>query len=97
MNDFLMWIGGIIATGLFSLIGWVFTMVFARINEIKLEARSVGNELDAHKLYAANNYANKNDVKTVRDEIVRHLERIEDKMDRRRSQDPDDGRNTSRN
>lgn len=83
MNDFLMWAGGIIATGLFSLVGGVFAMIFGKMKDHANKHDELETRFDAHRLYAAENYAGKSDLKTIKDEIVGQLNRIEDKLDRK--------------
>lgn len=91
MQDFLMWAGGIIATGLFGLIGWIINMILGRLkdHEIKCDTRfdAAGKEydalrtsLDAHRLYAAETYTTKVDVNAAKTEIIRQIERLTDKI-----------------
>lgn len=82
-QSFLMWAGGIIIGAAFTLTGWVINMIFGRID--KQDARHEGLEtrFDAHRLYAAETFTTKNDVKQAKDEIMRVLERMEDKIDKK--------------
>ena len=82
MTDFLMWAGGIIITGLFSLIGWVINMIFGKIKEHEDFHQKLEDSFNAHRLYSANTYTTKSDIKSVKDEIVNQLNRIEDRIER---------------
>lgn len=93
MYDFLMWIGGIIATGLFGLIGWVLKMIFDAIGKIKHnhdvhvqvsndDRRKIERQIAEHKLHAAETFATKVDVQSGFDKIMLKLENISTKFDR---------------
>lgn len=83
MIDIFLWAAGIIATGLFSLIGWVFKMIFDRIHAHGVAHNNLETRFDAHRLYAAETYTTKNDIKAMKDELTAQLSRIEDKLDRK--------------
>jgi len=84
MHDFLMWAGGIIVSGVFALIGWVITMIFSKIDTQRTDHDNLETRFDAHRLEAAQTFATQNYVKEAKNEIVRMLERIEDKIDQKR-------------
>lgn len=88
MNDFLMWVGGIIVTGVFSLIGWIMAMIFAKFNDheqVHVELFKADKELDKkvddHRLYAAETFTTKLDIKDMKDELMSTLVRMETKLD----------------
>lgn len=81
MNEFLMWAGGIIATGVYGLIGWQINMIHAKFEKLANDHDQLESRLDAHRLYAAETFTTKKDVKDMKDEIVGHLIRIETKVD----------------
>lgn len=92
MYDFLMWAGGIIATGVFGLIGWVLKMVFSTLKEHKQyqgilskemheKHNNLSTSLAAHKLHAAETFATKIEVKEGFDKIMNKLDKIDDKLD----------------
>jgi len=83
VTDFLMWAGGVVITGLFSLVGWVIGMIFGKIKEHEEFHQKLEDSFNAHKLYSANTYTTKGDIKGIKDEIVTHLNRIEDKLDKK--------------
>lgn len=90
MIDLLLWAAGIVATGLFSLIGWVITMIFAKFKDheaVHTDLRRNDNELDKkiddHRLYAAETFTTKVDIRLMQDQLVSQLNRIEDKLDRK--------------
>lgn len=85
MDDFLMWAGGIIFTGLFGLIGWFINRIFKYIDDLEERCDVLSDQISAHKLYAAETYTTKKDVKDMKDEVVQHLIRIERKVDQRRA------------
>jgi hypothetical protein len=82
MMDFISSIGNTLIGAVIAIVGWVFKMVFNRLDSADQQNAKIAKDLEEHKLYVANSYANKVDTKAMRDEIVRHLERIEDKMER---------------
>lgn len=77
-----MWAGGIIITGLFSLIGWVINMIFGKIKEHEDFHQKLEDSFNTQRLYSANTYTTKSDIKSVKDEIVNQLNRIEDRIER---------------
>lgn len=81
--ELLMWLGGIAATGIFGLIGWAFTMTHARIDKIIDNHDALETRFDAHRLYAAETFTTKKDVKDAKDEIIDVINRLEDKIERR--------------
>lgn len=88
MIDFLMWAGGVIITGLFSLIGWVMAMVFTKFkdheqihNELFRADKELDKKVDDHRLYAAETFTTKNDIKDMKEEIISQLVRMESKLD----------------
>lgn len=83
MNDFLMWAGGVIISGLFGLIGWVFTMIFGALKEHGEKHNVLESRLEAHRLYAAESFTTKLDISKIEDKIVRQLDRIEEKLDKK--------------
>jgi hypothetical protein len=80
MHDFLLWSGGIIVTVGSSITAWVISMIFARIDKLDSRHNDLETRFDGHRLYAAENYTTKKDVKDAKDEIIRVIERLEDKM-----------------
>ena len=74
---------GIIFTGVFGLIGWVMTMIFSSLKEHKERHEELEKDLNAHKVFAATNFATKLDVKEMKEEVVSFLTRIEDKLDKK--------------
>lgn len=83
MLDLIMWVGGLAVTGIFGLIGWVFTMIFGKIDAHAKNHNELETRFDAHRLYAAETFTTKHDLSSIRNEIVTHLNRIEDKLDRK--------------
>lgn len=88
MNDFLMWVGGVIITGIFSLIGWVMAMIFSKFKdheqvhvELFRADKELDKKIDDHRLYAAETFTTKNDIKDMKEEIISHLVRMEVKLD----------------
>lgn len=88
MDDFLMWAGGIIVTGVFGLIGWFINMIFARLDNHSEKHDALETRFDAHRLYAAETFTTKNDVEKSTNRIMRQLERLEDKLDGRKPRHP---------
>lgn len=83
MYDFLMWLGGIVITVILSIGGGFLKMLFGKIKEIENKVELTEARLDAHKLYAAENFATKPDVEKGFDRVITHLDRIEAKVDRK--------------
>ena len=83
MNDFLMWAGGLIATGVFGIIGWVLKLVFQMMGEQRKDLNSLSKRLSDHKIHAAEKFATKSDVDKGFDRVMRKLENIDDKLDRK--------------
>ena len=86
--ELLMWIGGIVATGVFGLIGWAMAMILSKFKDhenVHLEFARANKELDKkiddHRLYAAETFTTKNDIKDMKEEIISHLVRMEVKLD----------------
>lgn len=90
MENFLMWAGGLIITACFGLIGWLVNMIFARLDkhEQKHEEFEQGDvaivkALDAHRLYAAETFATKLDVRDMADRVLSKLDKMDEKLDRK--------------
>lgn len=82
MNE-LLTIGGWAVTGLFAVIGWFIKMIFGRLKDQEIKHDVLEGRLSDHKLHTAQFYSTKADMKEIRDEIVNHLVRIEDKLDKK--------------
>lgn len=83
MTDVILWAGGIIVSGLFSLIGWVFTMIFNRLKDQADKHDELESRFDAHRLYAAETFTTKQDIVRIEEKIVKQLDRIENKLDKK--------------
>ena len=85
-----MWIiGAIIGVGA-PITGWVFTMIFNKLEKHndKFETHvqshiALDNKIDRHKLHAAETFATKVDVKDGFDRIMTKLDGIDNKLDRK--------------
>jgi hypothetical protein len=53
MIDFLMWAGGLIGSGIFALIGWIFGKVFKQIEELQHKNDLIVKGLSEYKLTSA--------------------------------------------
>ncbi len=82
MENFLMWIGGIVISLGAALTGWVFKMVFDAIKDQREDHNVLVKSLSDHKLHAAENFATKTDVKELTDKVIEKLEKMEEKSDR---------------
>jgi hypothetical protein len=90
MIEFLMWAGGILATGIFALVGWAWRQHGKDIDMITNEIKLVGakhekfeNRFEEHRLYAAETYAKKTEVEKGFDKLETILDRIDQKLDRK--------------
>lgn len=81
MLDFIMWIGGFVITGIFSLIGWVITMLFSRLKDHQEAHEALEKDFNNHRLYSAQTFVTKSDISEMKTELVGHLLRIETKLD----------------
>ena len=88
-------IASIILPILAAVVAWVFKdMIFEKIdsNSAKIDAvrddfdmkiDTLGNKLADHKLYAANNFATKLEVKDMTDRVLNKLDKIDEKLDKK--------------
>lgn len=83
MTDFLMWAGGIVVTGLFSLVGWVIGMIFGKIRDHETIHTVIDKKIDDHRLHVAENYTPRDYIEKMEGRLVSHLVRIEDKLDKK--------------
>lgn len=81
MHDLLMWAGSIIIGAVFSLIGWVFKMVFDAIKEQEQQHRRLSITLQDHKLHAAENFVTKVDMSSFVDRVMVKLDKLDEKFD----------------
>jgi len=81
IHDFLMWAGGIILTAVFSLIGWVMKSLQTRIDKSADSFQALETRFDAHRLYASETFATKNELNKGFDRIMMKLDKIDDKLD----------------
>lgn len=79
--NFFMWIGGIAATGVFGLIGWVLKMIFSTLKEHRDNHDNLSRSLTGHKLHAAETFATKQDVRDGFDRVMVKLDKIDEKLD----------------
>ena len=71
------------ATILFPIGGWIVKVLHEKIKAMDLKIEQQADRLDEHKLYAAQTFTTKTDLKAMEDKIVGTLIRIEDKLDRK--------------
>ena len=83
MNDFLMWMGGIIISGIFGLIGWVFKMVFGAIKTVEDDHKELAQMLSDHKIHAAETFATRQEVNEGFDRVLTKLDAIDNKLDKK--------------
>jgi len=78
--DVAMWIGGLLFSAGVAIIGWVFTMIFGKLEEQRKDHNDLETRFDNHRLYAAETFTTKKDVKDAKDEIIDKLRKIENKL-----------------
>ena len=88
MQEIILWAGGIILTSIIGLVGWFVNYIFSRLSShekihmrILGECRKLDDKLESHKLYAAQTFATRADLKETEAVIINHLVRIESKLD----------------
>lgn len=81
--DFLMWAGGIIFTCAAGITSWVIAMVRAEIKDLRSNHDVLETRFDAHRLYAAETFTTKADVKDMTDRVLAKLDKIDDKLDKK--------------
>lgn len=81
MSDVLMWVGSIVATVIFTLIGWIFKMLFTAVQNVKDDHTKISKSLSDHKLHAAETFATKKEVNDGFDRVMTKLDKIDDKLD----------------
>lgn len=74
MTDILIALAGIFIPLLFGVVGWVLKMIFTSL-------RQLDNDIQAHKLYAAETFVSKVDLQQLSDRVMNKLDHIEDKLD----------------
>lgn len=83
MNDFLMWAGGLVAAGVFGVIGWVLKLIFQMLGDHRKDHDVLSKRLSDHKIHAAENFATKQDVRDGFDRVMNKLDNMDDKLDRK--------------
>lgn len=91
MNDFIIWIGGTVFSIFGAVVSWFIGRIFKSIDEIEVRCDVITESVAAHKLHSAETYTTKKDVKDMKDEVVQHLIRIEQKVDEQRNFTKDPG------
>lgn len=81
MQEFLLWAGGIVISGIIGVISWVITMIFGTLKEHRDNHNDLLRSVSAHKLHAAETYATKQDVRDGFDRVMIKLDKIDDKLD----------------
>lgn len=79
--DLALWAGGIIITGIFGLIGWSMRMIHGKIDAVANDHEDLKTRFDGHRLHVAETFTTKADIKEMKDDLIRHLVRIEGKVD----------------
>lgn len=64
-------------TVIVSLLGLVVTGLGWWLKSLADDAKQTAKDLQAHKLYASENYIKDGDLQKLRNELIGHLERIE--------------------
>lgn len=87
MWDAIMWGLGIVIPALLGLIGKTFKdikdeikMVYARLEKQNEKVDTLETRFEAHRLYAAETFATKQDVNAGFDRVMNKLEKIDDKL-----------------
>ena len=95
MNEFLMWVGGILATAIFAIISFAWNqhdkdikMLTKHIDNSYGKYDSLERNLAAFKLRAAETFATKQDVKEGFDRVMMKLDKIDEKLDHKKDKDP---------
>lgn len=90
MTEIILWAAGIIVTAIFSLIGWAWNyhskdikMLLDHIDRNNQRHEGLETRFDAHRLYAAETFATKVDVREGFDRMMIKLDKIDDKLDRK--------------
>ena len=85
---------GFSATCLVGIVSWFISYIFGRFEQhekvhskVMEQCGRIGDALDQHKLYSAQTYATKIDVKETEAIIVAYLSRIEGKLDTKMDKD----------
>lgn len=88
--DFFMWAFGVVVAIVVPVVGGVLKMIFSKLQKHderferkaeKLEA--LDSRIEAHRLYAAETFATKNDVKDGFDRVLSKLDNLDHKLDRK--------------
>lgn len=83
MQDLILWAIGVVITVGGSAIGWIMGMIFGKFKEHEEVHMDLERKIDDHRLDVARNYTTKTDVKDMENNIVAHLIRIEEKLDKK--------------
>lgn len=81
MLDILINVLSLICAVLMPIIGWFGKILHAKLKEHDRKIDVIDDKIDDHKLYAAENFTTKNDLKDMKEDLVRRLDRIEQKID----------------
>ena len=81
MEVFIMWAGGIIIGGIFTLIGWVLKMIFTAIKDQRINHNDLSDRLSAYKLHTVETFATKADVDQGFNRVMDKLETMDNKSD----------------
>ena len=79
MHDLLMWAGSVVAGLVFTLMGWVFKIVFTMIGKIESDQDDLSEALMEHKLDATK--CNKDLTKSISDHKLHAAETFATKID----------------
>lgn len=71
----------LIFTAAMTIGGGVLKMLHMEIKKSQTEVREVSNELNRHKLHAAETFATKTDVRDGFDRVMNKLDKIDEKLD----------------
>jgi uncharacterized membrane protein YraQ (UPF0718 family) len=71
---------GIVVTIAIAIIGGLLNMIFGKIEAQRVDHDLLETRLENHRLYAAENFTTKKDVKDAKDEIIEKLKKIENKL-----------------
>lgn len=83
MQDIFLTVGAWIFGSAVAAGGWVIRMILGKLKDHEKIHANIDKKIDDHRLHVAENYSPKTEMKDLKDTIVAHLVRIEDKLDKK--------------
>ena len=81
--DVFIWAVGVVLTVGVPITGWIFNMIFSKLEKQINNHDALESRFESHRLHAAENFATKMEVRDMTDRVLSKLDKIDEKLDKK--------------